>query len=135
MKKTDFINGDIAEFRNGELGILVRDTFLTFNSGGMSFDLLDDDLKRKNGFGEDDIVKVYRPNSFRYNAGLRFWLEDKYITDSEHSELIWERPACVEVPTSAHFTAKVYKDKVEFGNSTYPISLLKECIEASEKLQ
>lgn len=90
MKKSDFKSGMVAEFKNGLLGLFVLDTFITYNDGGISLNMIRDDFT-VDTIEDYDIKKIIQPlNNNGFNAGMEFWLEDKQFIKYEH-DVLWER--------------------------------------------
>lgn len=97
MKREDIPQGTIAEFRDGVLGILVNETFITYSKGGRSLGSYYDNLERINPYtheydiSHEDIIKLYRVDTKNLNASMQYWLADRSIINKEHATCIWDR--------------------------------------------
>ena len=98
MKKKDLIQGHIAVFRDGKLGLFVAETFISVDNGGISLDFLTDDLLDAYN-GDCDIMELYVPKcGVGHNANFNFWFgKIKEILKPTYSTRVWKREEIVEL--------------------------------------
>lgn len=90
MEKKDLKTGMIIETSDGILRVLLGNTLISYENGGMPLKWFSDDLKCLESYSDEDIIKVYsKPLNNELCADLRFWFHEKNIID--YCNLLWKR--------------------------------------------
>ncbi len=89
FSKSDLKTGMIIVDSEDVVRLWLSSTAISYNDGGISEDMISDNLITDLTSGEISFDKIYSEPNASLNADFNFWFKQKYII--EHCKLLWER--------------------------------------------